>query len=95
MAAICEVAYKDEGLMPELSYGSHFFQDLVESDIFYTALFYGDEQVIFHPEWILQQENRVADIVEQEKVLSDVIYVVKTDGMEVYSDITTQTVLCR
>ncbi|MGD9849452.1 MAG: PEP/pyruvate-binding domain-containing protein, partial [Desulfuromonas sp.] len=34
-----EVAFESEGLMPELSYGSHFFQDLVESEIFYLALY--------------------------------------------------------
>ena len=65
MTAICEVAYKEEGFMPELSYGSHFFQDLVESDIFYTALFYGDEHVLFHPERILESENILESILIQ------------------------------
>ena len=31
MTAICEVASMEGGFMPELSYGSHFFQDLVET----------------------------------------------------------------
>jgi hypothetical protein len=39
MAAIGEVAFAEGDLMPELSFGSHFFQDLVEADIFYLALF--------------------------------------------------------
>ena len=30
-------------LRPELSYGSHFFQDLVESGIFYAAIYQGEE----------------------------------------------------
>ena len=38
MAAICEVAYSDAGYAPELSYGSHMFQDLVEAEMFYGAL---------------------------------------------------------
>lgn len=38
MAGICEVAYSDAGYSPELSYGSHMFQDLVEAEMFYGAL---------------------------------------------------------
>ena len=37
--AICEMSDSEVGYMPELSYGSHMFQDLVEAEIFYTALF--------------------------------------------------------
>lgn len=35
---ICEVSDNRAGYMPELSYGSHMFQDLVEAGIFYCAL---------------------------------------------------------
>ena len=31
---LVEIAYEGGNLMPELSFGTHFFQDLVESDIF-------------------------------------------------------------
>jgi hypothetical protein len=36
--ALCEVEYSEAGYRPELSFGSHFFQDLVESGICYAAL---------------------------------------------------------
>ncbi|ADD68939.1 pyruvate phosphate dikinase PEP/pyruvate- binding protein [Denitrovibrio acetiphilus DSM 12809] len=39
MNAIGEIEFEEGGLMPELSFGSHFFQDLVESNIFFMALF--------------------------------------------------------
>jgi hypothetical protein len=39
---LCESSFESEDLMPELSFGSHFFQDLVESDIFYGAIFEKD-----------------------------------------------------
>lgn len=39
MRAIGEIEFEEGGLIPELSFGSHFFQDLVESDIFFMALF--------------------------------------------------------
>jgi len=50
MTVLCEVASKETGLMPELSYGSHFFQDIVETGIFYVAIFYGEKDVVFNPE---------------------------------------------
>ena len=37
-SGICEMAYSAAGYNPELSYGSHLFQDLVEADIYYGAL---------------------------------------------------------
>ncbi len=95
MSVICEVASKEEGFEPELSYGSHFFQDLVEANIFYVAIFNGQKDVVFHPER-LQQYNNVTDtILPNEALLQDVISVVKTEGLEIFSDIRTQTLLCR
>ncbi|WP_022850843.1 PEP/pyruvate-binding domain-containing protein [Limisalsivibrio acetivorans] len=39
MCALGEIEFEEGGLMPELSFGSHFFQDLVEGNIFFMALF--------------------------------------------------------
>ena len=38
--AIVEMDEEGSLYAPELSYGSHMFQDLVEAEIFYTALFH-------------------------------------------------------
>ncbi|MGE4284268.1 MAG: PEP/pyruvate-binding domain-containing protein, partial [Clostridia bacterium] len=95
MSVICEVASNEAGFMPELSYGSHFFQDLVESGIFYVAIFDGQKDVVFHPDRILERENILESISPQSTQLSDVIHIAKTDRMEIFSDIVTQTLLCR
>jgi len=95
MSVICEVASNEAGFMPELSYGSHFFQDIVETGIFYVAIFDGQKDVIFHPERILDRENMLTSVLPQSSQFSDVIHIVITDGMEVFSDILTQTLLCR
>ncbi|MBS5433619.1 MAG: pyruvate kinase [Firmicutes bacterium] len=47
-SCMCELAYQSHGLRPELSYGSHFFQDLVETGIFYTAVYQGEEGCTFN-----------------------------------------------
>ncbi|MPM46939.1 hypothetical protein SDC9_93646 [bioreactor metagenome] len=95
MSVICEVSSAKAGLMPELSYGSHFFQDLVETGIFYVALFEGQREVIFNPGRILERENILESVIPQSSQLSEVIHIARTDGMEIYSDIVTQTLLCR
>jgi hypothetical protein len=46
---LVEVAQDEGGFMPDLSFGTHFFQDLVETGIFYVALFPGKENTIFNP----------------------------------------------
>ena len=48
--ALFEVAYSAAGYAPELSYGSHMFQDLVEADICYGAVMENDTCRAFHLE---------------------------------------------
>ena len=95
MKVICEYSSKKEGFMPELSYGSHFFQDIVESEIFYVAIFDGYQDVVFNPEHILREENLLTSFLPESGQFEDVIHIAKTSGMEIYSDIVTQKLLCR
>ena len=95
MKALCEYSSKKEGFMPELSYGSHFFQDIVESEIFYVAIFDGYQDVIFNPDRILQEENMLTSFLPESVQYKDVIHIANTIGLEIYSDIVTQKLLCR
>jgi hypothetical protein len=94
MAVLCEVSYRQADLVPELSFGSHFFQDIVESGIFYAAIFEGGEGVSFCPELILKQENLFEKFLEAEEKWRHVIHIAKTDSLTLYSDITSQKLLC-
>jgi len=95
MKVLCEYSSKKEGFMPELSYGSHFFQDIVESEIFYVAIFDGYQDVIFNPDHILRKENLLNTFLPGNDRFKDVIHIANTSGMEIYSDIVTQRLLCR
>lgn len=95
MKVLCEYSSKKEGFMPELSYGSHFFQDIVESEIFYVAIFDGYQNVIFNPDRILQEENLLTTLLPDSVHFKDVIHIANTSGMEIYSDIVTQKLLCK
>ena len=94
MTVMCELSYSERGVTPELSYGSHFFQDIVESGIFYTALFREREGVTYHEEYLTRLENLAEQFLPEEAGISQVIGVYETPGLQVYSDITRQMVLC-
>jgi hypothetical protein len=94
MSVMCEVSYRRGGLMPELSFGSHFFQDIVESGIFYAAVFDGEEGVEFRPEFVLERKNLFGEFVPGEKEREEVIHISETNGLTLYSDIRSQKVLC-
>jgi hypothetical protein len=52
VAVIAEVAELGDGMVPDLSFGSHFFQDLVESRIAYVALFPHGGSATYNPGWL-------------------------------------------
>ncbi len=93
MAVIGEFASREAGFSPELSYGSHFFQDLVEAGIFYVAL-PDAPGVEFHPERLVERPNLLQDVAPAPEHLRGVIHVVAGEGLEIWSDIASQTVLC-
>ena len=94
IAVLCEIAFEMGGMTPELSYGSHFFQDLVEDDIFYAAIFPKDKDVFFNKEFLLSRKNILKDLIPEAQQYEDVVKVFETDGLQVISDVMTQKVLC-
>jgi len=71
---ICEQEYATSGMIPELSFGSHFFQDLVESRIFYGALMQRGPGE-FNPHLLLQRENVLLTILPEAEAYRDMIHV--------------------
>jgi hypothetical protein len=54
---LVEIAFAKEGYTPEVSYGTHFFQDLVEADILVVSLFPDDPTAFFDEQFVLNAEN--------------------------------------
>ena len=95
MTVLCEVASPQTGMMPEVSYGSHFFQDLVETGIFYAAVFTGEDRTVYHPERILAAPNLLSELLPGASGFSETIRVVQGSGLQMYADIATQRLLCQ
>ena len=93
--AIIEVSETRAGYMPELSYGSHIFQDLVEAGILYSAVFEGKSTVCFRPELLKDRENRLSDYSELAPELKDIVHVCDVSGENVmlYYDMASEHLL--
>ncbi len=85
---ICEVEETQAGYDPELSYGSHIFQDLVEAGILYTAVFRNEKTLCFAPEKLSAAANIVGNF-EGGNELSEIVRVYDVSGKNchVYNDI--------
>ncbi len=60
---LVELAVERQGAVPEPSYGTHFFQDLVEANIFPVALYPDQPGDLFRRDWILRARNWMDDLV--------------------------------
>ncbi|NLT13714.1 MAG: pyruvate, phosphate dikinase, partial [Clostridiales bacterium] len=75
-AALIEIARKKLSYVPELSFGTHFFQDLVEAGIVYVPLYPDQQDVIFKEGLLKSCNNILASMLPQFAALSDVIKVI-------------------
>jgi pyruvate,water dikinase len=82
-AVLIEIARKKGDYLPEPSFGTHFFQDLVESEIRYLPLYPDDSGTIFNENFFKNAENILSNALPEYAYLSDslkVIDVTKTTG---------------
>ncbi len=91
---IAELAYSSHGLRPELSYGSPFFQDLVEAGTFYVALYPGEEGCVLDEALFEECENVYSKLIRLEPgdAMSEVIRVfdLGESGAILYSEVGSQ-----
>ncbi|HQP25547.1 MAG TPA: PEP/pyruvate-binding domain-containing protein, partial [Smithellaceae bacterium] len=96
ITAIGEIAYQDGSLIPDLSFGTHFFQDMVEMDIFYMAIYPEKSDVFFNTAWMKKYPNILTSLLPDDKAFADVVRVfdVREKDLRLLSDIVTQKMVC-
>ena len=96
IAAIAEIAYQYGSLIPDLSFGTHFFQDLVEMDIFYMAIYPERDKVFFNMAWLESRINKLAELLPADAAYADVIRVIDMDkqDLRLMSDVVSQQLIC-
>ncbi|HHW48058.1 MAG TPA: pyruvate, phosphate dikinase, partial [Clostridiaceae bacterium] len=75
-AALIEIARNKSGYIPELSFGTHFFQDLVESNIRYIPVYPDDEGIVFNEVFLTKSDNMLPEILPKYERLTDTIHVI-------------------
>jgi len=80
VAVLCEVAAMHEGLTPDLSLGTHFFNDLVDLNIAYLGVAPGREGSVLNLELLETFPNRFAELVPDNAERADLITVVDSSA---------------
>ncbi|MBN1160691.1 MAG: PEP/pyruvate-binding domain-containing protein [Dehalococcoidales bacterium] len=99
-AVLVEVAREKAGHTPEVSYGTHFFQDLVESDILYLPVYPDEDGSDFNTSFFSHSPNVLGNLLPEFKDYEDIILVIDlpmaTDGAsaKVIADPKTRHAVC-
>jgi predicted nucleotidyltransferase len=75
-AMLIEVAARRGSYVPELSFGTHFFQDLVESEIRYLPIFPSDEHTTFDMEFLRRKPSVLPEMLPQYSQLASALRVI-------------------
>ncbi|MFH1943954.1 MAG: PEP/pyruvate-binding domain-containing protein [bacterium] len=75
-AMLIEIARKKGNYVPELSFGTHFFQDLVESSIRYLPLYPDEENIVFNESFLLESKNLLPELLPEYASASDTVHVI-------------------
>lgn len=96
IAVLGEIAFATGNLAPEISFGTHFFQDLVETGIFYLALDPDRDKGCINQSFFSalpkNLETYAPDFGKYAHVIK--VYDAKGAGIRIVADIISQKVLC-
>ena len=73
---LIEIALNRNGATPELSYGTHFFQDLAESNIYPLSLYPDKPNMLFNQDFINEAPNVLASLLPKDSSYADYIKVI-------------------
>ncbi|MBT3320887.1 MAG: hypothetical protein HN392_01240 [Anaerolineae bacterium] len=78
--ALIELSGEGVGTAPEPSFGTHFFQDLMEAEIYPLAIYLDDEDAIFNRKFFYETPNRLQDRINaNENLLSSLKLIAVND----------------
>jgi pyruvate,water dikinase len=80
-AMLIEVARRRGNYIPDLSFGTHFFQDLVEADIRYLPLYPDDPGVQFDESFLFGTKNELARIAPETASLAGIVRVTEVPAV--------------
>jgi pyruvate,water dikinase len=101
VAVLCEIVAMRSGLVPEVSLGTHFFNDLVEIDMLYLAFFPTRPENAWNRPFFEDSPNRLTDLLPEAGQWSEVVRVIDLPdpsdhgpALKLHADTLEQTVVC-
>lgn len=79
-AMLIEIAKQKGNYKPDLSFGTHFFQDLVEASIRYLPLFIDGGNSFLNESVITASNNLLIDMLPEHSHLKDVVYILDIEN---------------
>ena len=73
---LIEIGLLEGESAPELSYGTHFFQDLVEAEIYPLALYPGQGDTVFNWRFLRESPSILADLLPEFALYADYVRVI-------------------
>ncbi len=94
-SVIAEISESRVGYIPELSYGSHIFQDLVEAGILYTAVFEKESTAAFSPDLLDRFEDTTEKVTKTAEDIKGVlrVYDMSAEPLTLYYDMSEERLL--
>jgi len=80
-AVLVEIAREDSGHVPELSYGTHFFQDLGENQMIYLPIYPDDPDTRFNSLFFERSANILADLLPESGQFENAVRVIDVPQM--------------
>lgn len=82
--ALIELTGQGIGEAPEPSFGTHFFQDLVEANIYPLAIYLDDADVVFNREFFYKTPNQLKDFLPNETVSPQCLRLIDVNSFASY-----------
>ncbi len=76
VSAVCEIDSMHEGLSPDLSLGTHFFNEMVEMNMLYVAYFNGNRSNVFNADFFTRKENALEGLIHDTR-FADAVRVIR------------------
>jgi hypothetical protein len=74
---LVEIARQKGTYLPDVSFGTHFFNDLVESGINYLPLYPDDPEVVWNDGFLMGSDNCLAEIAPEYADMDEVVRVIR------------------
>jgi hypothetical protein len=87
-AVLGEIAEMQADFVPEVSLGTHFFNEIVENEMLYIAVFPNREETVLNRGFLDGSPNRLADLLPDRAQWEEIVRVIEPgtfkDGMRLY-----------